>query len=149
VGSNPISRFFENPLHVGGLVRLRTPKPNQPSTHIASILELVAKMTRMCGDFGQFRLALGLQTRWWAGGDVPLPYGPEANHRRSKPDARLPSIRGTRVTVSAVLGQLATGSSVDELLADYPYLECEDVLAALEYAAVAAQEREMAVIAPA
>ena len=61
----------------------------------------------------------------------------------------LPSIRNTRVTVSAVLGQLATGASVDELLADYPYLECEDVLAALEYAAVAAQEREMAVIAPA
>ncbi|HET6999249.1 MAG TPA: DUF433 domain-containing protein [Solirubrobacterales bacterium] len=37
----------------------------------------------------------------------------------------LPSIRDTRVTVSAVLGQLATGASVDELLADYPYLECE------------------------
>ena len=61
----------------------------------------------------------------------------------------LPSIRDTRVTVSAVLGQLATGASVDELLADYPYLEREDVLAALEYAAVAAQERELAVVAPA
>jgi uncharacterized protein (DUF433 family) len=61
----------------------------------------------------------------------------------------LPSIRDTRVTVSAVLGQLATGASVDELLADYPYLESEDVLAALEYAAVAAQERELAVVAPA
>ena len=52
----------------------------------------------------------------------------------------LPSIRYTRVTVSAVLGQLATGASVDELLADYPYLEREDVLAALEYATAAAQE---------
>lgn len=52
----------------------------------------------------------------------------------------LPSIRDTRVTVSAVLGQLATGASVDELLADYPYLEREDVLAALEYATAAAQE---------
>ena len=50
----------------------------------------------------------------------------------------LPSIRDTRVTVGAVLGQLATGASVDELLADYPYLEREDVLAALEYAAAAA-----------
>jgi uncharacterized protein (DUF433 family) len=60
----------------------------------------------------------------------------------------LPSIRDTRVTVSAVLGQLATGASVDELLADYPYLEREDVLAALEYAAAAAQERELAVVAP-
>ena len=61
----------------------------------------------------------------------------------------LPSIRDTRVTVSAVLGQLATGASVDELLGDYPYLEREDVLATLEYAAAAAQERELAVVAPA
>ena len=38
---------------------------------------------------------------------------------------------------------------VDELLADYPYLEREDVLAALEYAAAAAQERELAVVVPA
>jgi uncharacterized protein (DUF433 family) len=55
----------------------------------------------------------------------------------------LPCIRGTRVTVSAVLGQLAAGSSVDEVLADLPYLKRDDVLAALEYAAVAAQEREL------
>src|SRR5205085_9171499 len=34
----------------------------------------------------------------------------------------LPGIRDTRVTVSAVLGQLAAGRSVDEVLADYPYL---------------------------
>jgi len=61
----------------------------------------------------------------------------------------LPSIRDTRVTVSAVLGQLAAGASIDELLADYPYLEREDVLAALEYAAAAAQERELAAAVPA
>jgi len=60
----------------------------------------------------------------------------------------LPCIRDTRVTVSAVLGQLAAGSSVDDVLADYPYLERDDVLAALEYAAAAAQERELAVAAP-
>ncbi len=53
----------------------------------------------------------------------------------------LPSIRDTRVTVSAALGQLAAGASTDELLADYPCLEREDVLVALEYAA-AAQERK-------
>lgn len=47
----------------------------------------------------------------------------------------LPCIRDTRVTVSAVLGQLAAGASVDDLLASYPYLEREDVLAALGYAA--------------
>jgi uncharacterized protein (DUF433 family) len=48
----------------------------------------------------------------------------------------LPSIRDTRVTVSAVLGQLAAGASIDELLADYPYLEPGgDIAAACEYAA--------------
>jgi uncharacterized protein (DUF433 family) len=58
----------------------------------------------------------------------------------------LPCIRDTRVMVSAVLGQLAAGRSVDQVLEDYPYLEREDVLAALEYAAAAAQERELPLI---
>jgi uncharacterized protein (DUF433 family) len=58
----------------------------------------------------------------------------------------LPCIRDSRVTVSAVLGQLAAGRSVDQVLEDYPYLEREDVLAALEYAAAAAQERELPLI---
>jgi len=49
----------------------------------------------------------------------------------------LPCIRDTRVTVSAILGQLAAGTSVDELLASYSYLEREDILAALRYAAAA------------
>lgn len=55
----------------------------------------------------------------------------------------LPCIRDTRVTVSAVLGQLAAGRSVDDVLADYPYLERDDILAALEYATAAVQEREI------
>lgn len=53
----------------------------------------------------------------------------------------LPCIRGTRVTVSAVLGQLAAGQSIDDLLADYPQLAREDVLAALEFAAAYTRER--------
>jgi uncharacterized protein (DUF433 family) len=53
----------------------------------------------------------------------------------------LPCIRGTRITVSAVLGQLAAGQSIDDLLADYPQLERADVLAALEFAAAYTRER--------
>ncbi len=49
--------------------------------------------------------------------------------------AGAPAIRGTRVTVSVVLGQLAAGSTVEELLADYPSLTRDDVLAALAFAA--------------
>lgn len=61
----------------------------------------------------------------------------------------LPTIRDTRVTVGMVLGQLATGRTVEEVVADYPYIERADVLAALEYAAAAVNEREVAVARPA
>lgn len=55
----------------------------------------------------------------------------------------VPCIRDLRVTVGMVLGQLAGGRTVDDLLADYPYLEREDVTAALEYAAAVVSEREL------
>ncbi len=61
----------------------------------------------------------------------------------------LPCIRGLRVTVSMVLGQLAGGSTIDEVLADYPYLERADVIAALEYAAAIVNEREVPIARPA
>ena len=61
----------------------------------------------------------------------------------------LPCIRDTRVTVSAVLGQLAAGQTVEQILADYPYLDFEDVLAALAFAAEAMQERELPLARPA
>ncbi len=50
----------------------------------------------------------------------------------------MPCIRDTRITVSAVLGQIAAGRSVDEVVADHPQIDREDVLAALAYAAEAA-----------
>lgn len=55
-------------------------------------------------------------------------------------------MRDTRVTVSAVLGQLAAGRTVEEILADYPYLERDDVLAVLAFAAETVQ-REVPFIA--
>ena len=51
-----------------------------------------------------------------------------------------PCIRDLRVTVSAVLGQLAAARTVDQALEDYPYLEREDFFAALEYGAAATRE---------
>ncbi len=52
-------------------------------------------------------------------------------------------IRGIRVTVGMIVGQIGAGRSVDELLAEYPYLEREDILQALRYAAWRAEEREV------
>ncbi len=60
----------------------------------------------------------------------------------------LPIIRDTRVTVSAVLGQLAARRTVGQVLEDYPYLEPEDVYDALAFAATAMQERELPVVDP-
>lgn len=54
-----------------------------------------------------------------------------------------PCIRGLRVTVGMIVGQIGAGRTIDELLADYPYLEREDVLEALRYAAWRTQEREI------
>jgi uncharacterized protein (DUF433 family) len=54
-----------------------------------------------------------------------------------------PCIRGLRVTVGMIVGQIGGGRSVDELLADYPYLEREDISEALRYAAWRAEEREV------
>jgi uncharacterized protein (DUF433 family) len=54
-----------------------------------------------------------------------------------------PCIRGMRVTVGMLVGQIGAGRSIDEVVADYPYLEREDVLQALRYAAWLAEEREV------
>jgi uncharacterized protein (DUF433 family) len=56
---------------------------------------------------------------------------PEVVHGR-------PAVRGTRVRVTDVLSLLASGASEAEILADYPYLEADDIKACLEYAAAQA-----------
>ncbi|MBF0308249.1 MAG: DUF433 domain-containing protein [Magnetococcales bacterium] len=45
-----------------------------------------------------------------------------------------PCLRGLRIRVKDILEMLASGMSAEEILADYPYLEAEDIVAALEYA---------------
>jgi uncharacterized protein (DUF433 family) len=57
-----------------------------------------------------------------------------------------PCVRGMRVTVGMIVGQIAAGVSIDELLADYPYIEREDVFEALRYAAWRAEEREVELV---
>jgi uncharacterized protein (DUF433 family) len=47
-----------------------------------------------------------------------------------------PCIRGQRIRVADVLHLLSAGASFEEILADYPFLEREDILAAIEYAAL-------------
>ncbi len=52
-------------------------------------------------------------------------------------------IRGMRITVGMVVGQIGARHSVDAVLKDFPYLERDDIMQALRYAAWRADEREV------
>lgn len=52
-------------------------------------------------------------------------------------------IRGMRVTVGMVVNQIAAGHTIEQVLGDYPYLEKEDIMQALRYAAWRLEEREV------
>ena len=55
-----------------------------------------------------------------------------------------PCIRGMRVTVGMIVGQIGAGRAQDELLEEYSYLEADDIKQALLYAAWRSEEREIA-----
>lgn len=55
----------------------------------------------------------------------------------------VPCIRGLRLAVATVVGMVAEGMSVDEILDAYPDLEAGDIHEALEYAGEAVREREL------
>ena len=58
-----------------------------------------------------------------------------------------PCIRGLRLTVGTILGLLAAGQTRERILQAYPYLENEDIDAALAYAAWRLEEREEPLVA--
>jgi uncharacterized protein (DUF433 family) len=54
-----------------------------------------------------------------------------------------PCIRGMRITVGTILGLITSGSDQREILRLYPYLEAEDITAALGFATWRSEEREV------
>jgi uncharacterized protein (DUF433 family) len=46
-----------------------------------------------------------------------------------------------RIPVSVIVGQIAHGATFEEIMADYPDLEREDIQQAVEYAAWLSQEQ--------
>jgi uncharacterized protein (DUF433 family) len=54
-----------------------------------------------------------------------------------------PCIRGLRMTVGTVIGLLASGLNAGEILKMYPYLQQEDIIQALSYAAWRSEEIEV------
>lgn len=54
-----------------------------------------------------------------------------------------PCIRGTRVSVGLIVGLVASGKTIEEILSAYPYLEAADISQALAYAAWRVEEVEI------
>ena len=52
-----------------------------------------------------------------------------------------PCIRGTRIWVSLILDLLASGMTVTDIIAEYPYLKEDDILAAIAYGADMSRQR--------
>lgn len=57
-----------------------------------------------------------------------------------------PCIRGMRLTVGAIVGLMASGRTISDILKAYPYLEEADIYEALSYAAWRAEEVEVPLV---
>lgn len=57
-----------------------------------------------------------------------------------------PCIRGQRITVTLILKLLASGKTPQQIVADYPELEIEDIQEAIKYAAWLASERIISIV---
>jgi uncharacterized protein (DUF433 family) len=60
-----------------------------------------------------------------------------------------PVIRGTRIMIRNILGSLAGGDSINEILASYPEISKEDITAAIEYAIELVDDTEVSIRVPA
>jgi uncharacterized protein (DUF433 family) len=56
-----------------------------------------------------------------------------------------PCIRNLRVTVGTIVGLIGAGRTIEEILQEYPYLEREDIMEALSYAAWRSEEIEVSI----
>lgn len=55
----------------------------------------------------------------------------------------VPCVRGTRISVTTVVGMVAEGMTTEEILADFPQLKADDIRESLRYAAAAVDERAL------
>lgn len=58
----------------------------------------------------------------------------------------VPCLRGLRIPVATIVGMVADGMTVEEILDAYPDLDREDIREALQYAAEAVRERELPLV---
>lgn len=81
----------------------------------------------------------------WTSAEASVAYPPRMAFERISIDHRImagvPCVRGTRVPVATVVGMVAEGIPIKQILDDYPQLEEEDVHEALRFAAAAVDQR--------
>jgi uncharacterized protein (DUF433 family) len=96
----------------------------EPPATLQSLADRADSMQRICAafDFGGYTSGMTSTTH------------PRITIEPGKCGGK-PCIRGMRIRVSDVLELLANGASFEEILADYPCLERDDILAAIAYAA--------------
>ncbi|MEX0854071.1 MAG: DUF433 domain-containing protein [Bauldia sp.] len=115
--------------------------------------DAVAEVRHLFADYGRtpnklirigvLRSSLGPAASRVEGREAPPSRGDRRSRITMNPDVcgGRPTVRGMRVRVSDIIDLLANGVGRAEILADYPYLEDEDISAALEYAAQAIDHR--------
>jgi len=55
----------------------------------------------------------------------------------------VPCIRGLRIPVASIIDMVAAGMTTDDIIADFPDLESEDIIESLHYASAALRERQL------
>lgn len=125
---------------MGDTVIGTTPSTTHPTAHSPSDLTgsepVPSKHRPTCGQIGRF----GSIVR-----PVRFPRITTDPHRMGG----VPCIRDLRFPVATVVAMIADGMTVDEILAEHPDLEPEDIAESLRYAALAVQERELPLRQPA
>lgn len=79
--------------------------------------------------------------------EVPVPY--ERITVEADKMGGVPCIRGMRFPVATVVGMVAEGMTVDEILAEHPDLQADDIREAMQFAAEAVRERVLPLRRPA
>ena len=106
--------------------------------------ELYSQLELFTSHFGKrpkkdFRISVAADE---IGSEVPAKTSDRRSDERIVSDAGIcggrPRIRGTRIRVSDIVEMIAEGVSREEIIADFPYVQDEDITAALRYAARAA-----------
>jgi uncharacterized protein (DUF433 family) len=93
---------------------------------------------------------LGVRDGLVASAAVHWPHrDPGSHHDRARQDGGQPCIRGHRFTVEHLLNLVGAGWSLEQIQADFPFIEAQDIQQAIAYAAFSVREYHLPITRPA